>query len=300
MRAYQLWKLQPEWKWLQSLPNAPNAFDRSRLTFRQRWILDDFKIGPGIPLARFDALRRPPSSSSSSKLTPTPAPAQSKGSAKTTVPATEETPPPPPPRDDNFPDPGELASVIERLQRDLAAVTQERNQLRLQMQQQQQQQQLSAMGPGGGGARVFIPVAPAPPPPPPPAAQQTTDKSQVATLLDSLRSFDKRGLRARTPSARKKESTLTSTLQQAVTSRRRATAGEPDEDDDGEFSSAGALIESHFAHNAPGECQVCYSVATVQCVACKIATYCGEACQRRDWESEHQHACIPVSDRVTV
>lgn len=278
MRAYQLWKLQPEYKWLQSLPAAPNAYDRSRLSFRQRWILDDFKIGPGIPLARFEALRSQ-GRTAAPLITVTPArPEEEKDSPL--------PPLPPPPRDDNFPDPKELTSVIERLQRDLAAVTQERDQLRAIIQQQQ---------PFSGGARLVVPTAPLPPP-----APQTTDKGQVANLLNSIQTFDKKKkLRtaAATTTTTRQKTGLTSTLEQAVLNRRGAIA--PKEEDDNEFSNTGAPIQLTEMDPVAAQCQVCYSAGVVQCTACKIATYCGEACQRRHWNAEHEYACIPVSERLS-
>lgn len=274
--AYNRWKLLPEWKWLQSIPAPPKtAYERSRLTDRQRWLLDDLGITLTTPQSRFDAARHQNPLSSQENKPPAPQktlepPAKAPAAANAKEEKDSPLPPPPPPRDDT-PSPEQLASVIERLQRDLAAVTQERDQLRSMLDMQRQQS----------------PLVPQPPPPPP--SVQTTDKGQVADLVQSLRA--KKGQLRSTPTttvpapAPAAKNVLSDVLETGIRGRRKAVAGDPEEEEEED--------------DAFVQCQVCYSAGTLQCTDCKLAVYCSPACQKIHWGASHQHTCLPVSLRVT-
>jgi hypothetical protein len=43
-------------------------------------------------------------------------------------------------------------------------------------------------------------------------------------------------------------------------------------------------------------CSICGSPASRACGACRVATYCSEKCQAKDWNALHQCICINVDD----
>ena len=43
-------------------------------------------------------------------------------------------------------------------------------------------------------------------------------------------------------------------------------------------------------------CSICGSPASRACGACRVATYCSEKCQAKDWNALHHRICINVDD----
>ena len=42
-------------------------------------------------------------------------------------------------------------------------------------------------------------------------------------------------------------------------------------------------------------CVTCNGEAKLTCSTCKVAKYCGEACQKQDWKAGHKYGCFKVS-----
>lgn len=272
MQAYERWKLTPEWRWFVQLLTPPPM--GANLTTRQKWMLADLGITHKTTASAFERVKRFDPNAPNTKE--------------------DDLPPPPPPPRDDLPKQDQnrenkqnerLIAAIQKLETDLAAVTRERDELRRlllsaqqEQQQQQQQQQSSTMPPmtlqGGSAPPVFMAPPTAPPPPPPialpPPAKQTTNKGEVANLLQALRGgvpLKPVPASAASGSKKKDDGGIRNTLSDAITNRRRASR--EDEID----------------------CQMCYSEGTLQCVECKIATYCSPACQTQHWD-QHAHVCM--------
>ena len=111
--------------------------------------LADLGVKPTTSLAAFDKARffSPLSSASENRVPTSQASSGGSGGKPTPSSDSDKPPPPPPPRDDEpvplpvAPANQEPIATIERLQRDLSAVTQERDQLRKIIANQQEQQQ---------------------------------------------------------------------------------------------------------------------------------------------------------------
>jgi hypothetical protein len=303
--VYQRWKLTPEWKWLQGMTKPPGNEERARLSIRKQWLLADLGIKPATSQQAFDKARFFSPLSSSENKAPT-----------TAITKKDEGPPPPlpPPRDDldnDTPLPPvpanqdllsqiDLITTIERLQRDLAAVTQERDQLRKIISTQQEQQPIP---PSTFAPSMVIPQAPAlPAPAMPPKVTATTDKGQVADLLQALRSFDKEKKLKQAPSLSEKQTVtkkpatgaggLTGALENALKSRRGALR--EDSEIDGQIPHPNSDTLEVI------ECQMCYSEGVLQCSDCKIAMYCGAECQKSHWEASHSTCCLPAYQRFPL
>lgn len=56
---------------------------------------------------------------------------------------------------------------------------------------------------------------------------------------------------------------------------------------------AKALVEAKDteANKAGTKCGVCKKIAVTSCGGCKLATYCGKPCQKKDWKNGHKAKC---------
>jgi len=44
----------------------------------------------------------------------------------------------------------------------------------------------------------------------------------------------------------------------------------------------------------PDQCYVCRKPAPKKCATCKVATYCGEICQKKHWLQGHKNDCASL------
>ncbi len=191
-----------------------------------------------------------------------------------------------------------VEKVLQGVLKDMTALTQERDQLRVLLEQTREALKRASAAAAAPSSHI-VPPSPVPPPPPEsiPVSKPSVPKPVVTNLLADIRKGT--SLKPSTPSpavvnktAEKDESGLGDTLSRALAARRGAVAGrkktakeeEEDKEADKAFDLAAMAIVS---------CEMCYSAATAQCIQCKTTYYCSRDCQVQHWtEGGHKHACM--------
>lgn len=183
-----------------------------------------------------------------------------------------------------------IEKTLEKVKRDMTALTQERDKLRAMLEQAQAELRQAAAA-AEKPLQPPVPTAPLPPTPPPSVAKAplpqptvpSVTKPELSDLLKAIqqgKTLKKAAEKAPLLPEAAKKGPASFADQLAAKFKNARAQKEEEEDSDNDFA-AGRI-----------SCEMCYSAPISQCVQCRRAFYCSSDCQARHWhEGGHKHSC---------